>query len=189
MPLVLGALAIAISLVALIAGGQFLPPAGSASGSSPSTGLEGPSGGIVTDQPASGSPIGTAMPSPSPAPILTVTPSPGSSVAPFEGPSPSPISPTPAPSPTPAATPRPTPQPTPRPTPTPEPPLVCSTVPNLVGLTVSSARAAWTAAGFTGAFNPAKGHDNSTVQTQDKAPGLCLPATAAITVTYSKTPG
>lgn len=86
----------------------------------------------------------------------------------------------PKPTPRPAPTPRRTPAATPAPTPTP----VCEAVPNLVGLTVADARAAWTAAGFTGAFGPGNGHDRQTVLTQSEAAGACRPAATAITVTY-----
>jgi hypothetical protein len=58
-------------------------------------------------------------------------------------------------------------------------------VPDLVGLAVAEARAAWTAAGFTGAFNPAFGLNNKLVETQDQALGACLPATTTVTVTFS----
>jgi hypothetical protein len=62
-------------------------------------------------------------------------------------------------------------------------------VPVLVGLTVSNARAAWTGAGFTGAFSPAKGHDDMIVETQSQVARACLPEATVIAVTYSKTPG
>jgi hypothetical protein len=58
-------------------------------------------------------------------------------------------------------------------------------VPNLVGLTVGSARAAWTAAGFGGAFSPAFGLTNKIVQTQSETPGDCLPAGSSVVVTYA----
>jgi beta-lactam-binding protein with PASTA domain len=61
-------------------------------------------------------------------------------------------------------------------------------VPDLLGLTVANARAAWTVAGFTGAFSPANGHDNVNVLSQSRTIGACLPATSTITVTYSKSP-
>ena len=99
-------------------------------------------------------------------------------------------------SPTPATTPSPTPAPsaassTPTPTPTPYPTATpsCRTVPNLVGLTVSAARTAWTNAGFTGSFSPSNGQNNKTVTNQvtnpSSAPGQCIAATASVTVTYS----
>jgi beta-lactam-binding protein with PASTA domain len=59
------------------------------------------------------------------------------------------------------------------------------TVPDLVGLTLSNARAAWTAAGFTGSFSPAFGLNNKIVTSQSQVAGECLPATTAIAVTYS----
>ena len=58
------------------------------------------------------------------------------------------------------------------------------TVPKLVDLTVSNARAAWTTAGFTGSFSPAFGQNNKIVLTQSETIGACLPATTAIVVTY-----
>jgi hypothetical protein len=58
-------------------------------------------------------------------------------------------------------------------------------VPELRGLTVSAARAAWTRAGFTGAFVPGNGHGNMIVLTQNRTAGACLPATSTIVVTYS----
>jgi len=67
------------------------------------------------------------------------------------------------------------------------------TVPNLVGTSVASARAAWTSAGFTGAFTPASGQDTETVTAQNttpaSSPGGCLVATATVTVTTSGPPG
>jgi beta-lactam-binding protein with PASTA domain len=58
-------------------------------------------------------------------------------------------------------------------------------VPDLVGLTVANARAAWTAAGFTGAFSPAFGLNNKVVESQDRTAGACVPATTTVSVTYS----
>ncbi len=61
-------------------------------------------------------------------------------------------------------------------------------VPNVVGQTVVAARAAWTNAGFTGAFSPASGSDTNTVTAQTTNPastvGACLAKTATITVTH-----
>ncbi len=60
-------------------------------------------------------------------------------------------------------------------------------VPNLVGLTVSGARLAWTNAGFTGAFTPATGSDTENVLAQitspSSSPGACLAASATVLVT------
>lgn len=78
--------------------------------------------------------------------------------------------------------------------PTPDP-SVCpgskAIVPNLVGQTLTAARAAWTAAGFTGAFDPATGNDPDTVigQTTSPAsiPGDCIAKTATVTVTHELT--
>jgi TadE-like protein len=62
-------------------------------------------------------------------------------------------------------------------------------VPNLVGQTVAAARAAWTLAGFTGAFSPSSGSNAETVTTQTtsplpSSPGACLVATASVSVTH-----
>jgi len=76
---------------------------------------------------------------------------------------------------------------TPLPTPTPTPTPTCQVVPDLKNPapeTVAQARSEWTAAGFTGAFNP-NGHTNNTVTGQNQTPGACLPATTTVTVTYS----
>ena len=74
------------------------------------------------------------------------------------------------------------------------PPAGCldKIVPNLVGLSVSGARNAWTTAGFTGAFSPASGQDTETVATQNTTPassvGGCLVATATVVVTTNGPP-
>jgi hypothetical protein len=52
-------------------------------------------------------------------------------------------------------------------------------------LTVGSARAAWTAAGFSGSFSPAFGLTNKVVRTQSETSGACLPAGSSVVVTYS----
>ena len=58
---------------------------------------------------------------------------------------------------------------------------------------VAAARAAWTTAGFTGAFTPSSGQDTETVTAQNttpvSSPGSCLVATAVVTVTTSGPPG
>lgn len=51
-------------------------------------------------------------------------------------------------------------------------------------MTVSTARAAWTAAGFTGPFTPAFGQNNKVVETQSESAGACLPASTPMVVTY-----
>lgn len=58
-------------------------------------------------------------------------------------------------------------------------------VPNLVGLNVGAARAAWTAAGFTGPFVPASGHNAQIVTGQVPDVGACRLATQQMVVTYS----
>ncbi|HEX5149770.1 MAG TPA: hypothetical protein VFW02_11850 [Candidatus Limnocylindrales bacterium] len=50
---------------------------------------------------------------------------------------------------------------------------------------MSNARAAWTAAGFTGSFSPAFGLNNKTVLTQSETAGQCLPLTTTIAVTHT----
>ena len=61
-------------------------------------------------------------------------------------------------------------------------------VPNLVGLTVGDARAAWTNAGFSGTFTPGNGHTQSQVTAQTTAPASspsdCLATNASVTVAY-----
>ena len=62
-------------------------------------------------------------------------------------------------------------------------------VPNLVGMTVSAARSAWSSAGFNvGTFSPASGSDTDTVTTQttspSSSPGQCEPLTTTVTVTH-----
>ncbi|MEO6579019.1 MAG: TadE/TadG family type IV pilus assembly protein [Candidatus Limnocylindria bacterium] len=51
--------------------------------------------------------------------------------------------------------------------PPPPPPPNCRAIPSIVGLSVSGARAAWTAAGFTGVFTPVSGEDARTVATRN----------------------
>jgi hypothetical protein len=59
-------------------------------------------------------------------------------------------------------------------------------VPNMVGLTVTQARAAWTAAGFALAnFDPQTGHGGQTVTGQIPDAGACRPPTQFGVVTYS----
>jgi beta-lactam-binding protein with PASTA domain len=60
----------------------------------------------------------------------------------------------------------------------------CFTVPNLLGLTLTQARAAWSGAGFTGSFSPASGSNSNTVTGQNQAAGDCLIASTTITVTH-----
>jgi TadE-like protein len=67
-----------------------------------------------------------------------------------------------------------------------------STVPNLVGMTVSAARSAWTGAGFSGGFIPLSGSDTDIVSAQTTAPssspGDCLPLTAQVNVSHAPPP-
>lgn len=203
-PLAIGTLVVALAVLGLAFGG----PLGSTAGSievtptpalaviagdesnAPGSPSAAPSGDAIASDHASSTPTstdrtrgGTATPdgtpttdgsSPEP-PAATATPAGRSG-------------PTPPPTATPAPTPVPTPTPTPRPTPTPDPTPSCEVVPNLVGSTVAAARTAWTAAGFTGSFAPAKGHDAWIVQTQSQGAGGCLPVATAITVTAARTP-
>jgi hypothetical protein len=78
----------------------------------------------------------------------------------------------------------------PTPEPTPVPP--CTTfVPHMVGLTVSGARSAWSAAGFTGNFTPS-GHNSETVLSVQTTPGAnegdCIPPESTVNVTYGPAP-
>jgi beta-lactam-binding protein with PASTA domain len=79
--------------------------------------------------------------------------------------------------------------------PPPPPSCVDAIVPNMVGLTVGSARGAWTTAGFTGSFTPATGagKDAETVTAQNTSPssnvGDCIPKTATVTVTSAAASG
>jgi len=74
----------------------------------------------------------------------------------------------------------------------PSPPsCIDAVVPNMVGMSVATARSTWTSAGFTGAFTPdsAAGKDTETVTTQVTTPsanvGDCISKTAVVTVTSS----
>lgn len=57
-------------------------------------------------------------------------------------------------------------------------------VPNLVGLTMTEARAAWTAAGFTGSFSP-NGANTKTVTGQIPDVGACRPPSQSVVVTHT----
>jgi hypothetical protein len=144
------------------------------------TGSARPTGsGTATHTPTGG---GAPADDPTPRPTTRVA---GETAPP--APTPTPRGPTPPPTPRPAPTPTPrgpTPPPTPVPTPTPAP--ACESVPTLVGKTLAAARAAWSAAGFTGAFVPAKGHDSMIVVTQNHPAGACLPPGTSIEVTYAR---
>ena len=65
-------------------------------------------------------------------------------------------------------------------------------VPNLIGLSLTDARAAWVVATFTGPFNPSSGNNSQVVLTQTTSPGSvpngCLVQTASMTVTYGNPP-
>jgi len=73
-------------------------------------------------------------------------------------------------------------------------PAVCTgsdvNVPNLIGLTLTTARSTWTGATFTGAFTPAAGDDAMIVLTQtitpSTPPGGCAPVTASVVVTFGE---
>jgi hypothetical protein len=58
-------------------------------------------------------------------------------------------------------------------------------VPYLIGLNNTTGPAAWTAAGFTGAYTNI---NNSSVVTQSQQAWSCLPAASTITVTKVATP-
>jgi hypothetical protein len=199
-PLAFSALVASIAVLALTLGGQFRPAGGTESPTRPPIAEAGgsfaPSAGVVPSGDPTASARGSAHPTGSTKPTQTAT---GGGGAPGDDPTTRPTSrvagatatPTPTPTPrgpkpppTPRPTPPPTPPPTPAPTPTPTP--ACETVPTLVGETVAAARAAWAAAGFTGAFVPVKGHDNTTVLTQSHPAGACLPPATSIEVTYAR---
>lgn len=69
------------------------------------------------------------------------------------------------------------------------PTCIGAVVPNMVGMSVASARSAWTSAGFIGAFTPdtTAGKDAETVASQATTPssnvGNCLTKSATVTVT------
>jgi hypothetical protein len=51
-------------------------------------------------------------------------------------------------------------------------------------MTVANARAEWTAAGFTGRFDPRSGQNDKVVTTQTQPAGACLPAATTIKVRF-----
>jgi Flp pilus assembly protein TadG len=65
-------------------------------------------------------------------------------------------------------------------------------VPNLMNMTLTDARLAWTAATFTGTFTPANGNNAKVVLTQTTTPSSvpngCLATTATVVVTYGDPP-
>lgn len=79
------------------------------------------------------------------------------------------------------------------PDPVPSPPT-CLTLPNVVGMTVASARAAWEATDFTGGFTPATGSDANIVISQTPSPdatampGDCVAPDTALSVAYGAAP-
>jgi hypothetical protein len=63
----------------------------------------------------------------------------------------------------------------------------CLTVPNLIGVTVGTARDAWTDAGFTGAFLPTSEDDRIVVDQVTDAPsnpGDCMPPETTVVVAH-----
>ncbi len=74
------------------------------------------------------------------------------------------------------------------------PPCTLKTIPDLIGLTVTQARAAWNAAGFSGAFLPTAGPDDDTnlvtLQTASGGAGVgdCVAAATTMTVQFSPVP-
>lgn len=127
---------------------------------------------VPTAPPAAGGPAPVAAPTSTPSAMTTAMPVPTPS--PLTSP---PVTPAPSEGPTPTPSPTGTPAPTPTPT--------CEIVPDLVGMTVAHARAAWKTAGFSGAFIPESGANNMIVQTQSEPAGGCLGADATIVVTYA----
>lgn len=189
-PLAIGTLVLALALLALAVGGPFGSMAGSDNQSAPPSSFAIASPGSVAFDPSSSGPSGAAEESADPSTIPgSTTPDPTDADVTGPGPA-SPDVPTAAPTATPTNTPRPTrtPTPTPPPAPTPGPTPACKTVPNLIGSTFAAARATWTAAGFSGSFTPTNGLNTKAVLTQDQTAGACLPASTAITVTYTKAP-
>ncbi|MBA3236655.1 MAG: hypothetical protein H0T59_11815 [Chloroflexi bacterium] len=208
---VAGALVVAVALIATNVGGRFLPAGGvegasdvpSSSASLPTT-VAGPTGRLSASSPPSDGPT-AATPTPvettgtgqgsgptlspaasTPRPVATRKPTsvPQPTRPPTPGATPAPTAaPTPAPTRKPTPAPKPAPKPTPTPTPAPTRTPVCAVVPRLVGSTVPNARAAWTAAGFTGSFSPANGQNNKIVLTQSQPAGACLPTTTTMVVT------
>ncbi len=61
-------------------------------------------------------------------------------------------------------------------TPAPPNPPTCLTLPNVLGMTVSAARAAWEATDFTGAFTPPTGSGTNIVEAQTPSPDTGGPA-------------
>ena len=198
--MVVAALVVSVSMLALTIGGAFRPTGGVEGATDVPSGLESTDSAPSPLPALSDGPAGTVEASAEPTTVLiAATPVPtgifitGPGSTPPSRPTltPTPVGPpasTPTPTPTPAATPLPTPAPTPvptpAPTPVPTPAPVCMTVPSLVGLTVLDARAAWNAAGFTGSFTPKHGQNTLIVLTQSQTPGACLPATTTMVVTY-----
>ena len=204
-PLAIGTLVVALALLGLAFGGPLGSTAGSleatptpalgvvASAASDATGSPSvaPSGdAIATRKPSSvptstdrATPDGTATTDDAsrepPRATATATP------AGRSGPTPPPAA---TPTPTPVPTPTPTPTATPRPTPTPSPTPSCKLVPNLVGSTVTAARAAWTVAGFTGALQQVRGPNSWYVKSQDPLAGACVAVSSSMSVTTAKTP-
>jgi hypothetical protein len=75
--------------------------------------------------------------------------------------------------------------------PPPTPPT-CANVPDMFGMTVASARTAWTSAGFTGSFTPPGGSNSDTVLSQtttpSAAPEQCVAFSTRVTVTHGPAP-
>ena len=170
-PIAVGAIFLVVSALAVIVGSPFRP-------------ARAVEGAVATSAAVtSASPSPGLSPLPSPSGGLTSATAGASTAA-----SPLPTAATPSPIGTPVLPPRsatPTPPPRPTVTPTPTPTPMCKTVPDLVGRTVSNARAVWTAFGFTGSFSPAAGLNKKTVRTQSEAAGGCRPSTTTIVVTYA----
>jgi hypothetical protein len=162
-----------------VEGAVFVPSGGTGSGARLSPGASA-SGSVGASADPTMAPSGPARPVATPAGGNDGGTTPGHTSNPASTPKPGP---TPKPTPIPTSRPTPTPNPTATPNPTPTP--GCITVPSLKGMTVQDARAAWTAAGFTGAFRPkpAPGQDTKVVQTQSQTAGACLPATSGVVVT------
>jgi hypothetical protein len=184
-PLAIGTLVVALALLGLAFGGPLGSTAGSIGATpTPAFAVVAGTGSDATGSPSAAASSGDGIGSSAPSAVPTST-----GRLPASTPEPPTATPTPAvtsaPAPRTTATPVRTPRPTAKPTPTPQPTPTCKVVPQLVGSTVGAARAAWTAAGFTGAFSPL-GHNAAIVTKQNHAAGACLAASTTITVEYTK---
>jgi hypothetical protein len=154
--------------------------AGSVGSGTPATTVSGATPDPIT----LASPSGAATVTPRPTPAATPRPTTKRTSPPGATPSPSPV-PRPTPTQAPTFTPAPTETASPGPSATPAPTAACISVPDLIGMTVGDARAAWAAAGFTGSFSPGgNGPNDKVVSDQSEPAGACMPESTAITVHF-----